>query len=248
MEQQAQRKKIGLLGGSFDPIHQGHLNIAAAACAEYGLAEVWFIPAGHSPNKDETEMTSAEHRAAMVALAIQGYPKFKLSRIELDAAEISYTYRTLTKLAAQYPEIDFYFIMGADSLDYFEQWRRPEIICEKAVILVAARDSLALPQIREKIAKLQQLFWARIFPIQSGYTGVSSTMLREYFSSRGGKNAHPLQNQDNSQDGPGKDPYGRLDSSAQDPGGSRLECLRLLPSAVAEYITSHGLYGCSASR
>ena len=104
MYQQGQRTKIGLLGGSFDPIHQGHLNIAASACEEYDLAEVWFIPAGHSPNKNEAQMTPAECRARMVSLAIQDYPQFKLSRIELDAAETSYTYRTLTKLVDRHPE------------------------------------------------------------------------------------------------------------------------------------------------
>ena len=130
-------KRVGILGGSFDPIHKGHLNIAQSAYEEFALDEVWFIPAGHSPNKDEKKMTAADIRAEMTALAIYDIPYFKLSRMEIDAEGTSYTYLTLTKLKEACPDIDFFFIMGADSLDYLEKWYHPEIICEKAVILAA---------------------------------------------------------------------------------------------------------------
>ena len=91
-------KRVGILGGSFDPIHKGHLNIAQSAYEEFALDEVWFIPAGHSPNKDEKKMTAADIRAEMTALAIYDIPYFKLSRMEIDAEGTSYTYLTLTKL------------------------------------------------------------------------------------------------------------------------------------------------------
>lgn len=172
------RKKIGILGGSFDPIHMGHLNIAQSAYLEYGLDEVWFIPAGHSPNKDEREMTPAGIRAEMVSLAIEPYPHFRLSRIEVEAKETSYTYLTLAKLKAQYPDIEFYFIMGADSLDYFAEWRHPEIICEKAVVLAAVRDDMDAGRMEEKIAYIKALFAARIYPLKCGRMDVSSTELR----------------------------------------------------------------------
>ena len=134
-------RKIGILGGSFDPIHNGHLAIAKAAYTDFQLDEVWFIPAGHSPNKNENAMTSPQLRAQMVALAIKPYPYFKLSTMEIEAEQTSYTYLTLTNLKNRYPDTSFYFIMGADSLDYFEEWRHPEIICEKAAVLVAAKTS-----------------------------------------------------------------------------------------------------------
>lgn len=171
-------RKVGILGGSFDPIHQGHLNIAKSAYDEFDLDEVWFIPAGHSPNKDERGMTPAKERAKMVALAIRPYPYFKLSRIELESQETSYTYLTLTRLKEMYSDTDFYFIMGADSLDYFEKWRHPEIICEKAVILTAVRDDMDIAQIEEKIAAIKKMFPARIYPIRGGRTEISSTSLR----------------------------------------------------------------------
>lgn len=172
------KKKIGLLGGSFDPIHQGHLNIAKSAYDEFHLDEVWFIPAGHSPNKDEADMTSAVDRAKMVELAIAEYPYFRLSMIEIESSETSYTYRTLTKLTEQYPDIQFYFIMGADSLDYFEKWRHPEIISQKAILLAAVRNELNIPQIQEKINILQKLYHAQIYPVTGGKTDISSTELR----------------------------------------------------------------------
>lgn len=178
MEVNYSGKKIGLLGGSFDPIHQGHLNIAKRAQAEFDLDEVWFIPAGHSPNKNEADMTDAETRANMVSHAIEPYPQFKLLRIELEHSGTSYTYLTLLKLSEQYPHTQFYFIMGADSLEYFEKWRHPEIICQKAVILCAVRDDMDIAEIENKIAVLQKLFEAEIYPIRSGRTDVSSTSLR----------------------------------------------------------------------
>ncbi len=178
MEQNHYRKKIGILGGSFDPIHQGHLNIAESARAEFSLDEVWFIPAGHSPNKEESSMTAAKVRAEMTALALLDYPYFKMSPMEIEAQGTSYTYRTLTKLCERYPDVQFYFIMGADSLDYLEEWKHPEIICQKAVLLTAVRDEMDVAQIEQKIRELKKLFYAEIYPVYGGRTDISSSALR----------------------------------------------------------------------
>lgn len=178
MNSKQYKNKIGILGGSFDPIHQGHLNIAQSAYKEFQLDEVWFIPAAHSPNKNENDMTSAEERAKMVSLAIAELPFFRLSTIEMESEETSYTYLTLSKLTEQYPETQFYFIMGADSLDYFETWCHPEIICEKSIILVAVREELDLTEIQKKINFMQTLFPAEIYPLYTGKTDISSTELR----------------------------------------------------------------------
>ena len=171
-------KRVGIFGGSFDPIHKGHLNIAQSAYEEFALEEVWFIPAGHSPNKDEKKMTAADIRAEMTALAIYDIPYFKLSRMEIDAEGTSYTYLTLTKLKEACPDTDFFFIMGADSLDYLEKWYHPEIICEKAVILAAVRDDMDLSEVEKKISALKQLFPAEIYPIEGGKTDISSSEIR----------------------------------------------------------------------
>lgn len=178
-ERKETAKKIGIFGGSFDPIHRGHLAIAEAAYREFGLDEVWFIPAGHSPNKDERGMTSPELRAEMVSLAIEPYPYFKLSRMEIEASGTSYTYLTLSRLKEQYPENTFYFIMGADSLDYFEDWCHPEIICEKAVVLVAVREQWNRQLVEEKIEQIKAMFQAQIYALSCPRFDAASREIRQ---------------------------------------------------------------------
>lgn len=173
-----QNKKIGILGGSFDPIHNGHLAIAMSAYRDFKLDEVWLIPAGHSPNKEEEKMTNATIRAEMVALAAQDIPHFKLSTYEIDKEGTSYTYLTLSDFKEQFPETMFYFIMGADSLDYFDKWSHPEIICQKAVILVAVRDDMDLDDIQKKIAHIKELFHAEIYPLSCQKVDISSSEIR----------------------------------------------------------------------
>ena len=173
-----QNKKIGILGGSFDPIHNGHLAIAESAYRDFELDEVWLIPAGHSPNKDESKMTSAQMRAEMVSLAIEDTPYFKLSMYEIEKECTSFTYLTLSELKDMYPDTNFYFIMGADSLDYFEKWRHPEIICEKAIILVSVRDDMNLEDIQTKIMELKAMFHAQIYPLSCSRIDISSSDIR----------------------------------------------------------------------
>ncbi len=173
-----QNKKIGILGGSFDPIHNGHLSIAQSAYKDFSLDEVWLIPAGHSPNKDEDKMTSAAVRAEMTKLAVQDIPYFKVSAYEIEKEGTSYTYLTLSDLKEQYPETTFYFIMGADSLDYFDAWKHPEIICQKAIILVAVRDDMDLEDIQKKISHIQSLFHAEIYPLTCPKVDISSSGIR----------------------------------------------------------------------
>ena len=172
-------RKVGILGGSFDPIHNGHLAIAESARKDYALDEIWFIPAGHSPNKEEARMTSAEERLKMTELAVRDYDNFKVSDMEVCSKETSYTYRTLERLTAEYPETEFYFIMGADSLDYFDKWYHAERICQCAVILVAVRDEFSKANMKAKIAEIQQLFPADIRILSIGKVEVSSHEIRK---------------------------------------------------------------------
>lgn len=181
MEEQEQkiRKKIGILGGSFDPIHNGHLAIAQSAYQDFQLDEVWLIPAGHSPNKESSKMTSAEIRFQMTELAVLPYDHLKASDIELTLKETSYTYRTLELLKISYPNYEFFFIMGADSLDYFEKWYHPERICQCAVILVAVRDEFSQKQVSEKIKEISTLFPADIRILSIGRVDISSSEIRK---------------------------------------------------------------------
>ncbi len=150
--------RIGILGGSFDPIHKGHINMAVCAYREFNLDKVILMPAAHSPNKDESQMTSFEDRYEMCRLATEEYTYLEVSDFENSFDERSYTYKTLTKYKELHPDDDLYFIMGGDSLDYFDKWYHPEIIASKCTILVVVRESFDKKQMEEKIKAIGRLF------------------------------------------------------------------------------------------
>lgn len=170
--------KIGILGGSFDPIHNGHLYMAKTAYEQYHLDQIWLIPNGHAPHKDEDRMANADHRMAMCELVAAKYEFLKTCDIEIVSEEASYTYLTMQKLTESYPEYEFFFIMGADSLDYFEKWRNPQIIAALCKILVISRDEFSEEDMQEKIARINRLFPADIFVVHCSKYDVSSTEIR----------------------------------------------------------------------
>lgn len=115
-------KKIGIMGGAFDPIHLGHLLAAEAAREQYGLEEVWFMPSHTPPHKHEAGV-SAKERLTMVELATATNDDFKTLDIELKRGGISYTIDTITELKSMYPTFDFHFIIGADMVNYLPKWQ-----------------------------------------------------------------------------------------------------------------------------
>lgn len=171
--------KIGILGGSFNPIHNGHLNMAIKAYEQYHLDEVWLIPNGNAPHKDSEKMADATDRLAMCELVAQEYSFIKTCDIEIISEEYSYTYITVTKLWEMYPNYEFYFIMGADSLDYFEKWKKPEIIASICKILVVNRDEYSEKDIVEKIRRINTIFPADIYIVHCPKVNISSTELRK---------------------------------------------------------------------
>lgn len=171
-------KKIGILGGSFDPIHNGHLHMAKAAYEQYELDEVWLIPNGHAPHKDEDKMADSVHRLTMCNLLANEYAFLKTCDIEIKSEEASYTYLTMQKLTRMYPDYEFYFIMGADSLDYFEKWRNPDIIASLCKILVVNRDEFTMEDMEEKIFRINQFFSANIQIVKCEKYDISSTEIR----------------------------------------------------------------------
>ncbi len=132
-------KRIGLFGGTFDPIHYGHLRLAEEAREFAQLDQVLFIPAARSPFRLEEPLTDAEHRLAMVRLAIASNPAFAVSEIEIQRGGISYTIDTVEALQQQYPEGELFLILGADSLQGFPQWYQAERLAQKASLLAGAR-------------------------------------------------------------------------------------------------------------
>jgi nicotinate-nucleotide adenylyltransferase len=136
---EARSKKIGLFGGSFDPIHTGHLILAQTAVNTVGLERVLFIPTALPPHKRARNLARFETRARMVGLAIEGNPRFELSLIEA-AHRVSYTYRSVLAFVEQgYGKDEIHLMIGSDSLEEMETWRSPREIFAHATVLVMAR-------------------------------------------------------------------------------------------------------------
>lgn len=173
------KRKIGIMGGTFDPIHYGHLLIAQSAADEFQLEQVVFIPTGRTPHKADIEVTDGEQRCIMVQKAIADNRNFHLSKLEIKNEEISYTYRTLEKLTREYNDTHFYFIMGEDSLMDFESWRLPDKICELATILVALRDDTDGVRLFDQLELIKEKYQADIYPLHSPNYSVSSRDIRE---------------------------------------------------------------------
>lgn len=170
--------KIGIMGGTFDPIHYGHLMIAENAADQFCLDQVWFIPTGNPPHKETSTISDAKYRCDMLKIAISGNPKFSLSLREVEDTEVCYTCRTLTALCQEFPGNQFYFIMGADSLFEFETWRKPEIICAKAKILAAVRDHVNEKALERQIVCLKEKYQAEIYRLNTPNFSISSHNIR----------------------------------------------------------------------
>jgi nicotinate-nucleotide adenylyltransferase len=131
--------RIGIFGGSFDPIHLGHLVLAEQCREQSRLDQVWFVPSALGPHKTDGTHSSDRQRIEMIELALSGYEPFVLSKIELERGGISYTVETLTQIRESNPDDELFLLMGDDSLEQFATWREPERICQLAIPLVANR-------------------------------------------------------------------------------------------------------------
>jgi nicotinate-nucleotide adenylyltransferase len=131
--------RLGIFGGTFDPVHYGHLLLAECCREQCGLDEVRFLPAAVPPHKPDRELAPAEHRVAMLELAIAGHPAFAVCRYEIDRGGVSYTFETLEHFHREEPAGELFFLLGADMLLDLPNWRRPERILELALPLAARR-------------------------------------------------------------------------------------------------------------
>ncbi len=173
------RKKVGIMGGTFNPIHFGHLLLAETAYQQFDLDEVLIMPTKNTYYKKMNNLVQAEDRVNMVKLAIEDNPHFVLSREELNRDGTTYTVDTLTRLTAQEPDSRFYFIMGADSLYHLESWREPQKILSMAVILVAGREGSGIgASLRSQKEYLENKFDADIRMLRSPVMEISSNDLR----------------------------------------------------------------------
>lgn len=139
--------RLGLFGGSFDPVHYGHLLLAETCRESARLDRIWFVPAAQSPHKRHQRTTEPRHRREMLELAIGGHPAFEICTWEIDRGGVSFTVDTLTQLRAELPNAEVFFLMGADSLRDFPTWREPQRICNLATPLVVARPEAPRPDL-----------------------------------------------------------------------------------------------------
>jgi nicotinate-nucleotide adenylyltransferase len=139
--------RIGLYGGTFDPIHLGHLILAETCREQCRLDQVVFIPAGNPPHKQGHELTNGAQRADMVEFAVAGYPEFVVNRSEIKKAGPSYTIETLQTFRQDHPDDELFLLMGSDSLNEFLLWKEPREIATLASLIVVNRGRIAPPNL-----------------------------------------------------------------------------------------------------
>lgn len=165
------QKRIGIMGGTFDPIHITHLHMAEVVKEECSLDEVWFMPAKTPPHKQEDSISSEEDRIAMVKEAIRSVPYFQLSLIEFEREGPSYTVDTMRLLKQGYPDFIFYFIIGADMVEYLPKWDRIEELIKLATFIGVGRPEWEINQ--------QHAFSTYVTKVEMIPSHISSTSIRE---------------------------------------------------------------------
>ena len=172
-------RRIGIMGGTFNPVHVGHLMLAEWVINEVSLDEVWLIPNGKSYMKEEQEIAPAEDRLRMTELAVKRNRYFKCLDLEVKRSGYSYSYETLEELTRAYPGNEFYFILGADCLFTLETWKYPERLLRCCKLVAAVRDDASLEEMEEKKAELEQRFGGEILLLPFIRMSLSSTEIRE---------------------------------------------------------------------
>jgi len=173
MDKSENNKKVGILGGTFDPPHNGHMQIAEAAYAQLGLNQVLFIPSKEPPHKKRPDIIDVELRYEMVKLAVKGYPDFSVSRIEIEKSGVSYSVETLKVLREAEPDTEFYFIVGSDAIPELKTWKNIDEIFSLCKFAVGLRPGFKDYQVPERM-----VFLKGVFP------DISSSRIRQMLRSR----------------------------------------------------------------
>lgn len=174
--------KLGIFGGTFDPIHYGHLILAEQCREQCGLDEVWFVPAASPPHKSTASISAVRQRCDMVQFAISGYSAFRLSTVEVDRPGPSFTVTTLEQLRSEDRTRELFLLIGADSLTDLPHWREPERILNLATVVAVNRgraasvDWAALQSIAGGMAE------SRIQSVTMPGIDISSTDIRKRIS------------------------------------------------------------------
>jgi nicotinate-nucleotide adenylyltransferase len=170
--------RIGLFGGSFDPVHSAHLKLAAAALRELKLSRVYFVLSPKSPFKQHKRQTPVRDRLTFLRRALDGNEKFHIARWELERPGPSYTVDTILSYKKRFPAHELFFIMGSDGLEKFKKWKRPAMIVKNAQLVVGRRPG-SMDHLPKKICGQKILYLKTAFP------RLSSTEIRERLSHAG---------------------------------------------------------------
>jgi len=170
------KRNIGIMGGTFNPIHNGHLLLAKNTCAKFNLDQILVMPSGHPPHKDGQDILDVDHRCQMVKLAIQNEPDLIFSDIEIKRDGYSYTADTLADIKDIYNKI--YFIIGEDSLFNIQTWFHPEITMNLATLVVAKRDDHLSSEFFDQIKYLEDNYDAHIEVLPNFDCPISSSQIR----------------------------------------------------------------------
>ena len=173
------KKRVGLFGGTFDPIHYGHLMLAENAYDSLKLDEVLFVVSGKSYLK--SNVSKAKDRLSMTSLAISDNPHFALSTVETDRGEDvdSYSYETILTLKSHNPDTNYFFMVGADSFTYMDQWKKPDAIFENTTVTVAFREGSSIEELKNKAKEYKEKYKnvnIEFLPFMN--IGISSTDIR----------------------------------------------------------------------
>ncbi len=178
-------EKIGVLGGSFDPVHFGHLKCAKALIEQGVVDQVLFMPTGNPPHKDFKKITAAKHRLKMLKLAIQDDPHFELSPYEINRKEKSYTVDTLRHLKKENPEAQYFFILGADNLKTIHTWKNYRALIRENTVLLLRR--MGSPINRKNSQKLTKYEFDKLTAhlIITPFVKTSATLVRKLIKHHG---------------------------------------------------------------
>ena len=172
--------RLGIFGGTFDPVHYGHLILAEYCRVECKLDQVWFLPAAVPPHKQDRELTANDQRLQMLQLALGGHEKMKVSLLELERGGVSYTLDTLEAIHRQQSDVELFFLLGADSLHELPTWRDPDRICQLANLVVVHRPDVPAPDfsVLDGIAGQDQQDRFQGFAVAMPSIQLSSTEIR----------------------------------------------------------------------
>ena len=172
-------KKIAIMGGTFDPIHYGHLVTAEAVMHEYQIDKILFIPSGQPPHKSGNQVTSAEQRYLMTLLATETNPRFFTSRIEIDREGYTYTIDTIRELKTIYPESEIYFITGADAFSQILTWKNPELLLSSCHFVVATRPGYSRTKSAPQIEAIMKEHADTLHYLEVPALAISSSEIRK---------------------------------------------------------------------